>query len=74
MHTAEGIVNVCCHNVSWWLKGQSEISSNLSALMVEAVEERAKRQIIEGYNQGQLNFHDTTTETEYTGWWSISHE
>ena len=69
-----GFVNTCCHSVSWWFRGQSEVSDNLKALMAEHAEERARSKIIEGYNQGELNFLDTDTETEYTGWWNISRE
>ena len=69
MYTVEGTVNVCCHNVSWWLKGQSEISETLKKEMETHTEEHAKNQIVEGYREGELYFLDT--EKEYTGWWSI---
>jgi len=66
-----GFVNTCCHSVSWWLKGKSEISNELKALMAEHAENHAKSMIIDGYREGELNLHDTETFTQYTGWWSI---
>jgi arginine utilization protein RocB len=70
-YSVDGTVNVCCHNVSWWFKSPSEISDSLKKEMETEAEERAKSQLIEGYQEGELCFLDTSTETEYRGWWSI---
>lgn len=70
-HTVEGTLKVCCHNVSWWLGGDNKISDSLKKEMEEHAEERAKACIVEGCRLGELNFIDTQTEHEYTGWWKI---
>jgi len=70
-HTTEGIVKACCHTVSYWLGGDHEISEALKKEMEEHAEERAKECIVQGYNQGELNYIESTTEHEYTGWWRI---
>ena len=73
-HRVNGEVNACCHRVIWWIGGDEEISEALTKEMAEAAEDRAKVCIVDGCNQGELNFIDSHTEHEYTGWWKISDE
>jgi hypothetical protein len=67
----EGIINVCCHRVSYWFGGDHEISATLKKEMIGHAEERAKTCIVNDCHEGELNFIDTQTEHEYTGWWRI---
>ncbi len=65
----EGSVTVCCHSVTFYYNLPRPIT-NLEKIYLSAeAEDRAKSQIIEGYNQGELNYE--SEDLSCTGWWRI---
>jgi hypothetical protein len=70
-HIVEGSTETCCHRVSFWFEGEDEVNLPLKRELEGHAEERAKECIIQGYRSGELNYIDSDTEHEYTGWWKI---
>ena len=65
----EGSVTVCCHNVSFRYTLPRPITNQEKAFLVQEAEDRARSQIIEEYNQGELNYE--SEDLSCTGWWRI---
>lgn len=65
----EGTVEVLAHQVSFWFKGQNEITDELKELLKEEAENRANYCINDGYTSGELNYEDD--EHSFRGWWEI---
>lgn len=68
-HSYESTVEVLAHQVSYWWKGEKEITPETKEMLEEEAENRATDCIKEGYTSGELNYEDL--DVSYRGWWSI---
>jgi hypothetical protein len=68
-HTLEGSCRVCAHHVSFWFRGEHEITDDIKKRLEEHAEERIKDCIIDDYSSGELCYEDD--KHEFHGWWAI---
>lgn len=74
----DGIVEVCCHRVSFsYWDFDAEQTEDLEQRLEEHAEERAKECIIDGCMAGELNclyVDDEGNDEEIRGWWEIKRD
>ena len=72
----EGIVEVCCHRVTWryWTDEPLEFDEELRSRLADSAEDRAKECIIQGCGSGELNhnyYPPDGREVYFRGWFEI---
>jgi hypothetical protein len=73
MYTYEDTAVVCASNISFWFRGDNEITEEIKVMMKEEAIDRAKHDLNNEYLSGELCFESESEEPQqynsYTGWW-----